>query len=99
MAGLPKDDDWILNANYIDKTFMRHKISYDLYHDMHENNISAATDYVNIKINEEAQGLYLITEKINGGQLNLNKKDSLAMIFKDPSFLFESRISNPPGGE
>jgi len=95
LAGLPKDDDWILNANYIDKTFMRHKISYDLYHDMHENNLSAASDYVNIMINGEAQGLYLITEKINGGQLKLNKKDSLAMIFKDPPFLFESRIPNP----
>jgi spore coat protein CotH len=95
LAGLPKDDDWILNANYIDKTFMRHKISYDLYRDMNEKNIAAASDYVNVSINSEPQGLYLITEEVNGGQVNLNKKDSLAMIFKDPPFLFESRIGNP----
>lgn len=95
LAGLPKDDDWILNASYVDKTFMRHKISYDLFHDMNENNISAASDYVNLKINGQNQGLYLITEEINGGQVELNKKDSLAMIFKDPPFLFEDRIVSP----
>ncbi|MFT6782822.1 MAG: spore coat protein CotH, partial [Saprospiraceae bacterium] len=91
----PKDDDWILNANYIDKTFMRHKISYDLFRDMNINNLSVASNYVNISINGEAQGLYLITEEINGGQVKLNKTDSQAMIFKDPPFLFETRIPNP----
>ena len=94
LAGLPKDDDWILNANYIDKTFMRHKISYDLYNDMDDSNISAASGYVNLKINGDPQGLYLITEEINGGQVELNKNDSFAMIFKDSPFLFENRISN-----
>ncbi len=95
LTGLPKDDDWILNANYIDKTFMRHKISYDLFRDMNINNLSVASNYVNISINGEAQGLYLITEEINGGQVKLNKTDSQAMIFKDPPFLFETRIPNP----
>ena len=95
LADLPKDDDWILNANYIDKTFMRHKISYDLYKDMNGNNISAASNYVNLMINGNPQGLYLITEEINGGQVELDKRDSLAMIFKDPPFLFEDRITSP----
>lgn len=95
LTGLPKDDDWILNANYIDKTFMRHKISYDLFRDMNINNLSVASNYVDISINGEAQGLYLITEEINGGQVKLNKTDSQAMIFKDPPFLFETRIPNP----
>jgi spore coat protein CotH len=94
LAGLPKDDDWILNANYIDKTFMRHKISYDLFQTMNQNNKSAASNYINLMINGEEQGLYLITEEINGSQVKLNEKDSLAMIFKDPPFLFKSRIKN-----
>ncbi|HOZ31211.1 MAG TPA: CotH kinase family protein, partial [Bacteroidales bacterium] len=38
--GLPKEDDWILNANYIDKTFMRHKLSYDIFRMMGENNLA-----------------------------------------------------------
>ncbi|MEO0735011.1 MAG: DUF2911 domain-containing protein, partial [Bacteroidota bacterium] len=28
---LPLDRDWVLNASYIDKTFVRHKVSYDLF--------------------------------------------------------------------
>ena len=34
LAGLPADDDWILNANYIDKTFLRHVVSYELFEDI-----------------------------------------------------------------
>ncbi len=34
LGQLPEDDDWILNANYIDKTFMRHTFSYDLFREM-----------------------------------------------------------------
>ena len=34
LAKLPIDDDWIINANYIDKTFMRHKICYDIFKEM-----------------------------------------------------------------
>ncbi len=52
-AGLPKDDDWILNANYIDKTFMRHVLSYELFRAMGEKNIAAKTAYINLKINKE----------------------------------------------
>ncbi len=49
-AGLPLDDDWIINAAYIDKTFMRHKISYDLFRNMNpEKNVAAECAYVNVK--------------------------------------------------
>ncbi|MEM9545429.1 MAG: CotH kinase family protein [Bacteroidota bacterium] len=90
---LPKDDDWILNASYIDKTFMRHKINYDLFRAMGEKNIAAQSRYVNILVNGEYHGLYLLTEEINGKMVGLNKKDTMAMLFKDPLFLYtEHRI-------
>ena len=41
---LPYDDDWIINANYIDKTFMRHKISYDLFREMNSENIASKSN-------------------------------------------------------
>ena len=85
----PKEDDWILNASYIDKTFMRHKISYDLFREMHPNNIAAKSKYVNVHINGEYNGLFLLMEKINGKRVGLNKKDTLAMLFKDPLFLYK----------
>lgn len=84
LAGLPRDDDWILNANYIDKTFMRHKINYDLFRQMSLENKSPLSTYVKLQINEQYQGLYVLMEEVNGGMLHLDKTDSLAMLFKDP---------------
>jgi len=60
LAGLPSDDDWILNANYIDKTFLRHVISYDLFQQMSPNNIASQTQYVEVSINQIYNGLYVL---------------------------------------
>jgi hypothetical protein len=90
---LPVDDDWILNANYIDKTFMRHKISYDLFREMNENNVASKCSYVNLMLNEKYMGLYVLMQEINGGMLMVNKKDDLAMIFKDPPIFYESKLT------
>lgn len=91
-AGLPKDDDWILNATYIDKTFMRHKISYDLFREMGGNNVASECAYVNLHLNGAYEGLYVLMEEINGGMVKLDKGDSAAVIYKDPPIFF----GNPP---
>lgn len=87
----PKEDDWILNASYIDKTFMRHKINYDLFNAMHPKNVAAKTTYVNLLINGAYHGLYILTEEINGKRVGLNKKDTMAMLFKDPLLLYKEQ--------
>ena len=92
-ANLPHDDDWILNANYIDKTFMRHKISYDLFSEMNSKNIASKSNYINVYINDQYEGLYVLMEEINGGMVDLNKHDTLAMLFKDPPIFREKRLS------
>ncbi len=38
LGNLPADDDWILNASYIDKTFLRHVLCYELFSLMGEHN-------------------------------------------------------------
>ncbi len=90
---LPADDDWILNANYIDKTFMRHKISYDLYRQMSPKNIASKSSYVNVSVNDNYHGLYLIMEEINASMIGLNKNDSLSMLFKDPPIFHQEKLS------
>lgn len=85
MAQLPSDEDWILNANYLDKTFMKNKLNNDLFREMNPNNKSAKSSYINLNINQKYIGLYLITEKINASLLGLDKFDKLSMAFKDPS--------------
>ncbi|MCG9880914.1 MAG: CotH kinase family protein [Bacteroidia bacterium] len=92
LGDLPTDDDWILNASYIDKTFMRHKLSYDLFCQMSENNKSAQSTFVHLKVNNDYAGLYLLQEEIDASTLGMQKKDSLAMIFKDPPIFYSQRI-------
>ena len=43
LLGLPEDDDWILNANFIDKTFLRHVVSYEVFQEMNSQNIASNT--------------------------------------------------------
>lgn len=93
LLGINRDDDWILNANYIDKTFMRHKISYDLFRQMNPDNIAARSAYINVNINGNYNGLYVLMEEINAKMAGLNKKDSMAMLFKDPPIFYPEKLS------
>ena len=93
LAGITRDDDWILNANYIDKTFVRHVLSYGLYRAMHPDNRAARTAYVTLAWNDEPRGLYVLMEELNGGALDLVKADTAAALFKDPP-IFRAQL--PP---
>ncbi len=92
LGSLPPDDDWILNANYIDKTFMRHKISYDLFRQMDRRNVASKCAYVNVIENGRDQGLYVLMEKVNASMVGLDKKDSLALLFKDPPVFYQEKL-------
>ena len=65
LLGLPDDDDWILNANFIDKTFLRHVVSYELFQDMRTENKISKTKYVEILINNQYEGLYVLMQKLD----------------------------------
>lgn len=84
LGGLPKNDDWILGASYLDKTFLRNNISYQLFRSFDQANIAPHCSYVNLYRNFRYHGLYQLTERIDAKRLNLDKKDSAACIFKEP---------------
>lgn len=94
LAGLPSQRAYILNANYIDKTLMRHKLCFDLFREMNPvKNLAAQCAYVNVIRNGQYDGIYVLMQKLNAGALGLDKKDSLAMIFKDPPLFYgENRL-------
>lgn len=83
IAQLPMDDDWILNANYIDKTFLRHVVSYELFREMHPNNKAAKTQFVEVELNGIYNGLYVLMEKLDKSSLGI-QQDKQAMVFKEP---------------
>lgn len=84
-VGLPESKKFILNANYIDKTFMRHVISYDLFREMNpEKNAAPLCKYANLSINLLYSGLYVVMQHVDANMLHLDKTDTMAMLFKEP---------------
>ena len=62
LLGLPKGSDWILSANYTDKTMMRNILSYQLSREM--GNYASRTIYCEVIINNEYKGVFVLMEKI-----------------------------------
>ncbi len=89
---IPADDDWVINANYIDKTFMRHKISYDLFRQMGKLNLAPRCFYLNLTANTRPKGLYVAMQEVNAAMLGLDKSDTMAVLFKDPPVYFRDSL-------
>ena len=102
LLNLPKDDDWILNANYIDKTFLRHVISYELFSEMNQNNVSPLTRYLELYFDNKYKGLYVLMQKLDKSTIMINSKDTTSFIFKEPNLfrknydiIKNSKLHNP----
>jgi len=66
LLGMREDDDWLLLAMYSDFPRMRFKMAFELYQTLTSSNptaIAPDSKYVNLFINGEYQGLYLLTER------------------------------------
>ncbi|MCR9173752.1 MAG: CotH kinase family protein [bacterium] len=95
IGNLPANDDWIFNASYIDKTFQRHKLSYEVFCMMNERNKAPGCDYLPIYLNDKYIGLYVIMEKVNGSWLEFDKDNPQgARLFKDPFVFVQERLPN-----
>ncbi len=93
-CGLPSNKSWVLNASYIDKTFMRHKICYDLFRMMGDYDMASQCAYILLRENGKPQGLYILMQRLNKHVLQLNTLDTNAMIFKEPK-IFRNESSSP----
>jgi len=97
IGGLQPDDDWILNANYIDKSFMRHTLSYELFKKMNPiNNIASNWKYIEVYLNQQYAGLYVLMERLDRSTLKIEKPDTAAFIFKEPPIFREDLATFVP---
>ncbi len=62
LLGLPKENDWILYAPYVDKTLMRNVLAYDIFREM--GHYSVRTRFCNLYLNNKYEGIFVLTEKI-----------------------------------
>ncbi len=76
LMGLPAENDWILNAPYIDKTLMHNMLAFDLARRMKR--YASRTRYCELFLNGEYRGVYLLMEKIkrDKNRVNIAKLDS-----------------------
>ncbi len=90
MLGLPKNKKWKLNAEHIDKTFMRNKLSYDLFKSFSPENWAPDVEFCVVYINKKYQGIYAMTQSVDASTLNLSKGSDGGILFKEPP------VSYPP---
>lgn len=56
LLGMPEENDWILLANYNDKTFMRNMLAFELFRKM--GHYAPRTRMVEVIVNNIYQGVY-----------------------------------------
>jgi hypothetical protein len=63
---------WILNAAYIDRSLMRHKLSYDLFQSLaseRNRRVAASSRFIELQLDGNYHGVYLLMERLDGDLL------------------------------
>ena len=87
LLGMPEENDWVLNALAYDPSMIRDYLSYTLAANM--GNYAPRVQYIEVIVNDDYKGVYILTEKI--------KRDSDRLDIKkiDPS---ENSLPEVTGG-
>lgn len=75
LFGMPKENDWVLQNPYYDRTFMRNIIAYNLANKMGQ--YAPRTQPVEVFLDNTYQGIYVFMEKIkrDKGRVDIAKLD------------------------
>lgn len=68
LLGMRTNSHWVLNAAYIDRSLMRHKLSYDLFRSLATRQVphpAADSRFVEVFQNDEYKGVYLLMERVD----------------------------------
>lgn len=79
LLNMSEDDDWILNPIWLDDSYMREKIAYDLWDNI-SSKYNHKLEYVELIIDDDYKGIYYLQEKIDLDTFKANKKDLLISI-------------------
>lgn len=66
LLGLPETSDFVLSANFSDKTLMRNALAYDLSRRLGQ--YASRTRFCEVFVDNSYQGIYILTEKIKRGK-------------------------------
>jgi len=82
LLGMPKDNEWILVSNFSDKTQLKNFAIFKLAQILRAPHVPRST-FVELYLNREYMGIYLLTESIKVGKTRVNIPQN------DSSYLFE----------
>jgi hypothetical protein len=82
LLGMAADDDWVLSANYSDKTLMRNALAYRTARTLFAR-YAPHTRYVELVLNRRYRGVYVLTQKIELGKGRVEAEDGwmLELVF------------------
>ena len=74
LLGLPAESDWILNSAYSDATYLRNALAYATARRL--GHYAPRTRFVELRLNGEAEGLYVLTERVKVGRDRVDARDA-----------------------
>lgn len=97
LLGMRNDDDWQLFAMYDDITRMRLKLSFELWRSLLQINpivILPKSEYVNLYLNGEYQGLYLLAENNDRKLFGFDEAPEDPLLHNKSSLIFQAKYSS-----
>ena len=93
LLGMPESKDWALIANYADKTLMKNYLAYRLAADIGME-YSPRCKFVELYLNGEYQGVYLLTEtiKVDKNRVNVPKNDKSYIVEFDEKYKADEQV-------
>jgi len=64
LLGMGADPDWVFNGAYIDRSFFRNKLAFDLHRDFSESSWAPESAFCELALDGDWRGIYLLVEKI-----------------------------------
>ncbi len=80
LAGMEAHNEWVLNGPFLDKTLIRNYVCYNVAGEIMD--FAPDVRFCELYIDEEYQGIYLLTETVTrgAGRLNLTKADTQSRV-------------------
>lgn len=91
--GMGADDDWILNAMFVDDTKMKERLFMQLWNDWAEqapwNHRMSTGQYVELVLNQSYEGVYCLQKRIDKKYLQMQEAD---VLLKGGASFFPERV-------
>jgi hypothetical protein len=99
LLDMPPENDWILLANYNDKVFMRNTLAFDLFSKM--GHYQPHTRLCEVIVNNDYQGIYVLTEKIkqDNNRVNISKLTAADTLGDDCTGGYIIKMYNSDGSD